>query len=167
MKSKKACLFFQLVAYGFIFFVVSVTPLWGEPQGRVFISTAYDLPTMDPHMHSVRPMFTVGWHMFDNLVYRDPVTREIGPWLATDWKTLDDLTWEFTLRKGVKFHNGYPFTAHDVKFNFERILLNIKSSLVPLLFSINHHLTGNTAFLFLSLARCRNTKESMLKGRGF
>jgi hypothetical protein len=34
-------------------------------------------------------------------------------------------------------------------------------------FSMYHHLTDNTAFLFLSLARCRNSKESTLKGRGF
>lgn len=122
MKTKRMYIFLLLLIYGFVFLVASANPLWAKPQGKIIISTAYDLPSMDPHMHSVRPMFMVGWHMWDNLVYRDPVTREIVPWLAASWKILDDLTWEFKLRKGVKFHNGYPFTARDVKYNFTRIL---------------------------------------------
>ena len=35
---------------------------------------------------------------------------------------LDETTWEFKLRQGVKFHNGDPFSAEDVKFSFERVL---------------------------------------------
>lgn len=37
------------------------------------------------------------------------------------WKTVDPLTWEFELRKGVKWHDGSDFTAEDVKFTMERI----------------------------------------------
>jgi peptide/nickel transport system substrate-binding protein len=51
-------------------------------------------------------MLVVGWHLFDNLLYRDPETMKIVPHLVTSWKTIDDLTWEFKLRKDVKFHNG-------------------------------------------------------------
>jgi len=42
--------------------------------------------------------------------------------LATDWRAIDDLTFEFDLREGVTFHNGEPLTADDVVFTFDRIL---------------------------------------------
>ncbi len=114
--------YFLSLIYVFSILIISPIASWGQPKDRIVVATAYDFPTMDPHMHSVRPMFIVGLHVWDNLVYRDPETREIQPWLATSWKIIDELTWEFKLRRGVKFHNGYPFTAHDVKFNFERVL---------------------------------------------
>src|SRR4051794_3602463 len=45
----------------------------------------------------------------------------MAPSLAESWsKSEDRLVYEFALRKGVKFHNGDPFTAEDVKFSFER-----------------------------------------------
>ncbi len=47
---------------------------------------------------------------------------ELEPWLATDWEQIDDITWEFTLREGVQFHNGEEVTADDVVFSFEAIL---------------------------------------------
>ncbi|HEX5529459.1 MAG TPA: ABC transporter substrate-binding protein, partial [Methylomirabilota bacterium] len=50
-------------------------------------------------------------HMYDRLVDRDPKTYKPSPMLATAWKVVNDTTWEFTLRQGVKFHNGEPFNA--------------------------------------------------------
>ena len=56
----------------------------------------------------------------------DPLIRwtqdgKFEPRLATKWEQLDDLTWRFYLRKGVKFHSGNPFTAKDVEFTLERL----------------------------------------------
>src|SRR5207249_1898083 len=42
------------------------------------------------------------------------------PNLATEWKLLNDKTWQFKLRPGVKFHDGQPLTGADVKFSIER-----------------------------------------------
>lgn len=44
----------------------------------------------------------------------------LAPELAVSWKNIDSLTWEFTLREGVKFHNGEEMKASDVKFSLER-----------------------------------------------
>ena len=43
------------------------------------------------------------------------------PGIATSWKTLDPTTWEFKLRKGVKFHDGSELTAEDVAFSIDRV----------------------------------------------
>ena len=50
-------------------------------------------------------------HIYDRLLDRDAKTLKPKPMLATAWKVVNDTTWEFTLRKNVKFHNGEPFTA--------------------------------------------------------
>src|SRR5262249_39758708 len=52
-------------------------------------------------------------HIYDRLLDRDPKTFKPVPMLATSYKIVNDTTWEFTLRKGVKFHNGEPFTAQS------------------------------------------------------
>src|SRR5438034_1100026 len=54
-------------------------------------------------------------HIYDRLLDRDPKTFKPRPMLAESWRIVTDTTWEFKLRKGVKFHNGEPFTAQDRK----------------------------------------------------
>ncbi len=58
-------------------------------------------------------------HIYDRLLDRDAKTLQPKPMLATAWKVVNDTTWEFTLRKNVKFHNGEPFTAQSVKATME------------------------------------------------
>lgn len=55
---------------------------------------------------------------------------EFEPALATEWKRVDDLTWEFTLREGVTFHDGSPFTAEDVAFTIDRGMNNLNSAVL-------------------------------------
>ena len=50
-------------------------------------------------------------HIYDRLLDRDSKTFKPKPMLATEWKIVNDTTWEFKLRKGVKFHNGEPFNG--------------------------------------------------------
>jgi peptide/nickel transport system substrate-binding protein len=74
---------------------------------------------IDPHFHNLTPNNGVLSHIFERLVETDPKNKLI-PGLAASWKTVDDTTWEFKLRPGVKWHDGTPFTADDVIFTFER-----------------------------------------------
>ena len=71
---------------------------------------------------SLLPNTIVDWttnnqleHMYDRLVDRDAKSYKPAPMLATAWKVVNDTTWEFTLKQGVKFHNGEPFNAQSVK----------------------------------------------------
>jgi peptide/nickel transport system substrate-binding protein len=58
-------------------------------------------------------------HIYDRLLDRDAKTLQPKPMLATAWKVVNETTWEFALRRNVKFHNGEPFTAHSVKATME------------------------------------------------
>ena len=74
---------------------------------------------MDPHFHNLTPNNALTSHVYERLVHFDAKHKPI-PGLATSWKTIDDKTWEFKLRTGVKWHDGSPFTADDVIFTMGR-----------------------------------------------
>jgi len=84
------------------------------------IAVAADVTSMDPHFFNLFPNNNVAEHVFDKLVQMDPDSKMI-PGLATSWKTIDDKTWEFKLRKGVKFTDGSELTAEDVVFSLDRV----------------------------------------------
>jgi len=79
-----------------------------------------DVSSLDPHKVSDIYSANVIRQIYSNLVQVNE-NMEIVPDLAEKWENPDDLTWIFHLRKGVKFHNGEPFTAADVKYTVERI----------------------------------------------
>ncbi|MCP5150141.1 MAG: ABC transporter substrate-binding protein [Ectothiorhodospiraceae bacterium] len=83
------------------------------------IGLASEPTSMDPHFHNLGPNNSLLSHLFDGLIDQDE-NQQLVPGLAVSWKALDDLTWEFKLRQGVKWHDGSPFTADDVIFTFER-----------------------------------------------
>ncbi len=82
-------------------------------------SSAGDALTMDPHAQNETPTINMSRQIYDSLLQRG-VDLEIEPGLATAWSATSPTEWEFSLRKGVKFHNGADFTAEDVKFSIER-----------------------------------------------
>jgi peptide/nickel transport system substrate-binding protein len=90
----------------------------GAAELRIGLSA--DVTTMDPHFIAAQPNLTVQHHVFEPLLHVDERGRPI-PVLAT-WRNPDPLTWEFTLRKGVKFHDGSELTPEDVAFSLERPL---------------------------------------------
>jgi peptide/nickel transport system substrate-binding protein len=80
---------------------------WGfEPQ----------IETLNPYATGKGTVQLVIRNILENLVVRDPSGKTL-PALATSWKQINDTTIEFTLRKGVTFHNGQPFTADDVVYS--------------------------------------------------
>ncbi|MEZ5845457.1 MAG: ABC transporter substrate-binding protein [Geminicoccaceae bacterium] len=83
------------------------------------IGLASEPTSMDPHYHNLGPNNALTLHVFNRLVDQDD-NQGLQPSLATSWKPIDDLTWEFKLREGVKFHDGTDFNADDVVFTFER-----------------------------------------------
>lgn len=76
--------------------------------------------SMDPHFTATAANADAVKHIYDTLV-RSGNNLELEPSLALSWTPLDQTTWEFKLRQGVKFHDGSDFTAEDVKFSIERI----------------------------------------------
>lgn len=82
-----------------------------------------ELKSLDPY--TVKETTTIAHHahVYEGLVTRDKDLK-IVPALAESWETLDPTHWRFHLRKGVKFHNGDPFTADDVIFSAERVRAN-------------------------------------------
>lgn len=89
-------------------------------KDTVVIVQGVDPTTMDPQNHMETPAWNVHLQMFDTLLMRDPDIK-IKPLLAESYRVVNDLTWEFKLRKGVKFHNGEEFNAAAVKFVLERM----------------------------------------------
>ena len=78
-----------------------------------------DIQTMDPYSQNEGMTTNFATLIHDSLVERDRVLK-IVPRLATSWTLVNDTTWRFNLRKGVKFHDGSPFTAEDAVFSIER-----------------------------------------------
>ncbi|MGH8634118.1 MAG: ABC transporter substrate-binding protein [Burkholderiales bacterium] len=90
------------------------------PAADLSIALGGDVTSMDPHFHNLTPNNNIGAHVFDTLVMKEPGGR-IKPGLAESWRAVDDTTWEFKLRKGVRFHDGSIFTAADVVSSLDRI----------------------------------------------
>jgi peptide/nickel transport system substrate-binding protein len=86
------------------------------------IGLAADVTSMDPHFLNLQPNVNVSWHVFDALTHVDENARLI-PGLAESWRAVDATTWEFRLRRGVRFHDGTEFTAEDAVFSIERTFL--------------------------------------------
>lgn len=76
---------------------------------------------LDPCFASGRESQAFLCNIYDSLTAHSP-EGGLEPALAVSWKALDEKTWQFRLRQGVKFHNGEPFNAQCVKVSLDRIL---------------------------------------------
>ncbi len=100
--------------------LMALTAATADAQDKVFrYSTTGDILGLDPHNNNEGPTNTMKSNIYGRLIHRLP-DLSLEPDLATEWERTDDTTWIFTLREGVTFHNGNPFTADDVVYSFER-----------------------------------------------
>ena len=79
-----------------------------------------DILTFDPHSQNHATTLTMTMHVYEGLTRYDR-NYNVEPALATSWQEISPTHWRFSLRKGVQFHDGAPFTADDVVFSFGRI----------------------------------------------
>jgi peptide/nickel transport system substrate-binding protein len=105
---------FALVSLCFLTVVSSVN------AADLKLGVGADITSMDPHFVNLFPNNNIAEHIYGKLVALD-ANAALVPDLAESWKTIDPTTWEFKLRKGVKFHDGSEFTAADVIFTLDRV----------------------------------------------
>ncbi|MBI2071211.1 MAG: ABC transporter substrate-binding protein [Elusimicrobia bacterium] len=95
-------------------------PLWARVL-RVCEDVVDDAITLDPRKEFSEKNHTIIQQMFEGLVRLD-TDGKIEPALATSWRWVDERSLEFTLREGVRFHNGEIFDAQAVKFSIEQFV---------------------------------------------
>jgi peptide/nickel transport system substrate-binding protein len=103
-----------------LFAAITLTAAPAASAADLSVAMGADVTSIDPHFHNLTPNNNVAEHIFESLITKDARSK-LKPALAESWRAIDDLTWEFRLRKGVKFHDGGDFTAQDVAFTLDRV----------------------------------------------
>jgi peptide/nickel transport system substrate-binding protein len=93
----------------------------GAAATTLRFASAFDPNSLDPHALALLYQTRVVTQIYEGLVNRDRNFR-LEPALATSWQAIGPTTWRFSLRPGVRFHDGAPLTADDVVFSIERAL---------------------------------------------
>lgn len=96
-----------------------------DPTTLNVVTISEGIDSLDPALNYESDGDAIILNVYDQLVtYAGPKATEFVPSLATDWTVSDDgKTYTFTIRKGVKFHNGADLTAEDVAYSLQRGVL--------------------------------------------
>jgi peptide/nickel transport system substrate-binding protein len=93
-----------------------------QEGGELVVGLDQEPPTLDPHASPSAVTYQITSSVTECLLFLSP-ERELKPWLAETWEASPDgKSFTFNLRQGVTFHDGEPFTAETVKWNFDRIV---------------------------------------------
>lgn len=91
----------------------------GQEQDTLRIGMEAGPTSIDPHFASVITNYAYGRHYFQPLMEQD-ARQVLRPALATEWRAVDDLTWEIRLNPAARFQDGTPVTVDDVAFTIAR-----------------------------------------------
>jgi peptide/nickel transport system substrate-binding protein len=96
--------------------ILATSAMAGKKDNSLNIALERELPTLDFYFQNQREGIVLSRHIFDTLLYRDPVTWKYKPLLAKSCKWVDDVTIDAELRQGITFHDGSTFDADDVVY---------------------------------------------------
>lgn len=99
----------------------TAAPGTGKAGGTLVIARLSDANNLDPHfLTQINSAAIIHHKVYEGLVRMDKESKYVGS-LASEWKQVDDVTWEFKLRTGITFHDGTPFNAEAVQKTIARV----------------------------------------------
>ncbi len=107
----------------------SSLPLRAQGSTTLRLAITAAPASLDPHFADSFTSTQSLLQIYQPLLGQDN-TSALVPYLATEWKPVDELTWEIKLREGVVFHDGTPFEPEDIVFSFERVP-NVQGAIAP------------------------------------
>jgi len=113
----------------------AASPAFAQDRPDIVVAVPAVHRTLEPIDGNSTNAARIQSNIFDQIVTRnfaeDPEGAELRPAIATAWEQVDDLTWHFTIREGVTFHNGDALTAEDVAFTISEERVWGDDALVP------------------------------------
>ena len=96
-------------------------PAMAVPSDEIVIAVTTEPSTLDAQVVNDRAARVVTGNLFESLLFRAR-DAQLSPGLAIDWRIVDEITWEFTLRPGVMFHDGSPFNGEAAAYSVNRMV---------------------------------------------
>ena len=103
----------------FVAMVLSAGWMTSAEAQELKVGLSAEPSAADPHFHNLTPNNSLLRHIFERLTDQDE-NQALKPGLALSWRAVNESTWEFKLRPGVKFSDGSDFTANDAIYSLCR-----------------------------------------------